>query len=234
MRSLLRSLGIALGVFGIAGVGVAASPAWAGQSGNTVPLKDSQRNTPETASGFSDDDCGGLDLSEGTVWHFVANGLTDGSVAVSFTAQFGPAANTVTETIGDVPSLRRSNDGGTTWQFFVQSTQPVLVDAVAEFDRAQPAGIDLQLSHICPRSSQTTTTTTSTSTPTTAATVPAAVLGSTTNRPAQVAGTTQAQPLPRTGTASVPLIVIAVSLILTGFVLTMIASNGHPLGYRRR
>ena len=245
MRTLTR-FGITVTFFGLAGAGLAASPALAFRAQH-VPLKEASGTRPRTASGFSDEDCGGLDLSQGTVWHFVANGLTDGSVAVTFTAQFGPTANTVTETTGDVSSLRRSNDSGTNWQFFVQSTQPVLVDAVAEFDRAQPAGIDMQLSHICPRTGGTPTQQSihpRDTAPTTAATTsgrrpPACSAARPRTRTEHTVRsgartTTQAQPLPRTGTANVPLVLTAVALIVVGLTLTQFASNGHPLAPDRR
>jgi hypothetical protein len=132
---------------GVAGVGMAtaamallASSAGATEATTTVDLKDSHKGTvvDQFQTGT---DCGTFDLDDGPVWHFVAVRLAPGTPAGTLSATFGPETEVVQDVAASKVNQRMQH-------FYVQSAQPVLVDASVELAGTQDKAM-LVLSHVC-------------------------------------------------------------------------------------
>lgn len=114
--------------------------------GTVINLKESQENT-SSDSQTSQDDCGEFgNTGSGVVWHFILNGLDEGTAAGSLTASFEDAGSIGPQTADAV------NADGKTQHFYVFTpTADTLITASAVVDTASDGG-QLVLSHVCKQS----------------------------------------------------------------------------------
>jgi hypothetical protein len=127
-------------------------PAAAVDAPNTIHL----HNT--TADPGSAADC--AEVEDGTVlYHFVLNGLAENSTLGDFEVFFSQGNVTVLSTTSEVKNTTVTHVNVTV------DGDATLTDATATFDKAQPEGAKLVLSHICDKADEPASTPTPTPTP---------------------------------------------------------------------